>query len=542
MPAPHVGHRSGGTVVAESLVALGITTVFGEPGQHALDIFMAVDRSPHLRLALARTELSAAFAADGYGRATGTAAALVVSTGPGALMTLPALQEASGASVPLLCVSSQVPRDGLGGSRRGHLHELSDQRASFREVVKSSVTVRQASHIPSALAEAYEQAMTAPRGPVVVEIPEDVLLQPACIPPVGDLVVRPRDPAPRPELVDEAAALLLTARTPVIVAGGGVVRSGASDELLELVRRVPAPVLSTFGGNGAFPRDHALSVQSWCEDRAVTTLLEDADVLLCLGTGLGELTSNYFTLAPRGQLIQVNADLLRLESNHPALGVHGDVGLFLRALIDRLPDHAADAHEAHTRADEVLAEVRKRFEGQDLSTEWEVLTAIRTGTPDHVLTFWDMTIAGYWAWSAWNPRSTGQSPSPQASGVLGYAFPAAVGAAELGKPVLAVSGDGGAMYGLAELATARDRHLPVTWLVIDDGGYGILREYQHQRYGTAAASDLPSPDFVALAKAFGVPARRTSTSQLGDDLAADLAAPGPTLLHLPATLRMFAPS
>ncbi|MCC3771038.1 thiamine pyrophosphate-binding protein, partial [Streptomyces sp. UNOC14_S4] len=169
--------RTGGDLTLEALTALGATTVFGLPGQHALGLFDALRRSP-LRYVGLRVENNAGFAADAHARVTGTVTPLLVSTGPGALMTLAALQEAAAASAPVLGISSQIPAAGLGGGRKGYLHELPDQQASFRGVVKSTYTVRHASQIPSALADAWRTALEAPAGPVWVEIPQDVLLAP----------------------------------------------------------------------------------------------------------------------------------------------------------------------------------------------------------------------------------------------------------------------------------------------------------------------------------------------------------------------------
>ncbi|WP_223167276.1 thiamine pyrophosphate-dependent enzyme [Nonomuraea sp. SYSU D8015] len=752
--------RTGGDLVVESLAALGATMVFGEPGQHALGLFDALRRSP-LRYVGCRTELSVAYAADGHARATGSVTPFLVSTGPGALGTLPALMESRTASVPVLGVSSQIPADGLGGGRKGYLHELPDQAASFRDVVKSVHVVRTAGQIPSALAEAWEIALTVPAGPVWVEIPQDVLLGETGIPAVTELRIAPKPLFPRPELVAAAADLLAGAATPVILAGGGVVRAGAQAALLELSEALDAPVATTFGGKGAFPWEHPLSLQSWLEDRHLTAFLEDADVLLVVGSGLGELSSNYHTMRPRGRLIQVEADLGKLESNHPALALHADARLALEALTTAVkeatrtpahlpglpskshtrttpapatptpwppgpPPHGTGTHDgaahggaahggaahggaasclaphgaappdsppqgaaahsgaAHDRAAsgpptpapethrrvahapeaagpttphstppapearalgtpkpatptpeasnpatrtpeapdpgtrtpetpdpgtrtpetpnpttrtpgmrgraaetsrsvaadtgpgtvagtsdgapgtadtdrrtveafadvgrgalaraavrEVLARVGERLDAQGLGAERAVLAAVERALPREALSFWDMTILAYWAWSAW-PRAM---ESAQGAGGLGYGLPAALGAAAAtGGPVLAVSGDGGAMYGLAELATLRQHDLDVTWLIVDDGGYGILREYMTDAFGTATATELARPDFVALAAAFGVPACRTTPENLEHDLARALRTPGPHVVVLPATLHMFAPS
>ncbi|WOX24254.1 thiamine pyrophosphate-binding protein [Streptomyces solicathayae] len=538
--APPPG-RTGGDLVVETLRGLGATTVFGLPGQHALAMFDAVRRSD-LRFVGLRVENNTGFAADAYGRITGEAAPLLLSTGPGALTSLAALQEAAAASAPVLAISSQIPVAGLGGGRHGYLHELKDQQASVRDIVKSVHTVRAASQIPSAVAAAWESALTAPHGPVWVEIPEDVLRAETLLPQVTGVDATPPELPPRPELTALAAHLLTGAERPVIVAGGGVVRADAAGKLKQLAERLDAPVVTTYGGKGAFPWTHPLSLQSWVEDRHVTDFLEDADVLLVVGSGLGELSSNYHTFAPRGRIVQIEADLGKLESNHPALGIHADARLALQALLETVGPR--EDTDAPNRVREVLTKVRTRIDAQDLGAEQELLASIRAALPDRSPSFWDMTILAYWAWAGFDARRPNTMHSAQGAGGLGYAFPAALGAAvaEPGTPVLAVSGDGGAMYGVAELAAARQYGLDVTWLIVDDGGYGILREYMTDAFGETAGTELTRPDFVALAESFGVPAVRTTPATLTADLRKALAAPGPSVVVLPAVLRMFAPT
>ncbi|CAL9468999.1 thiamine pyrophosphate-binding protein [Streptomyces griseomycini] len=533
--------RNGGDLVVETLAGLGATTVFGLPGQHALGMFDALRRSD-LRYVGLRVENNAAFAADAYGRITGEAAPLLLSTGPGALTSLAALQEAAAASAPVLAISSQVPTAGLGGGRHGYLHELPDQSASFRGVVKSVHTVRTHSQIPSAIAAAWKSALTAPHGPVWVEIPQDVLLAETVLPVVTAMDATPDELPPRPELTALAAHLLENAARPAVIAGGGVVRADASGKLRQLAERIQAPVVTTPGGKGAFPWNHPLSLQSWMEDRHTTDFLEDADVLLVVGSGLGELSSNYHTFRPRGRVIQIEADLGKLESNHPGVGIHADARLALQALLETVePREDASAPE---RVRTLLAKVAERIAAQELTLEQRVLTAVRRALPADSPSFWDMTILAYWAWSAFDAKGPNRLHSAQGAGGLGYGFPAALGAAvaDPTRPVLAVSGDGGALYSVAELATARQYGLDVTWLIVDDGGYGILREYMTDAFGEPTATELTRPDYVALAESFGVPGVRTTPETLERDLAKALTTPGPSVVVLPALLRMFAPT
>ncbi|MEE2527513.1 thiamine pyrophosphate-binding protein [Pseudarthrobacter sp. J75] len=549
--------RNGGDLVVETLEALGAKTVFGIPGQHALGLFDAMGRG-NLHFVSSRVENNSAFAADGYSRATGEVGVLFLSTGPGALTSLAGLQEAYATGVPMVVVASQIPLDGLGARRKGMLHQLDDQKASAANVTKSQRLIQHASGIPSAIQDAWTEAISSPQGPVWIEIPQNVLLDPIMVPPVEDALAVAADNPPRVELVREAVKWLTTAERPAIIAGGGTRRGKGEKSLLSIAEQLRAPVICTPGGNGAFPWEHELSLQSWIEDRYMTDLLEDADVLVVIGSSLGEVTSNYFTFEPRGRIIQIDAEPRVLESNRPGLGIRADAGQALSALDEALAAALPEARRQGSAPSwhgtspedlvkESLAKVRARLESQDLAKELKFMADIREAVPDDMQTFWDMTISSYWGWSCWDARS-GQFHSAQGAGGLGYGFPAAIGGAvgleTVGAPsrVLAVSGDGSAMYSISELATAKQHNVPVTWLIVDDGGYGILREYMVGAFGKATATELARPDFVKLAEAFGVPARRVSPEEVGDALKAGFAADGPNVVVVETLLKMFAPT
>ncbi|WP_245953524.1 thiamine pyrophosphate-binding protein [Arthrobacter silvisoli] len=556
--APEGLQRNGGDLVVETLEALGAKTVFGIPGQHALGLFDAMGRGK-LRFVSSRVENNSAFAADGYSRATGEVGVLFLSTGPGALTSLAGLQEAYATGVPMVVVASQIPLEGLGARRKGMLHQLDDQKASAANVTKSQRLIQHASGIPSAIQDAWTEAISSPQGPVWIEIPQNVLLDPIMVPPVEDALAEAADNPPRVELVREAVKWLSTAERPAIIAGGGTRRGRAEKSLLSIAEQLRAPVICTPGGNGAFPWNHELSLQSWIEDRYMTDLLEDADVLVVIGSSLGEVTSNYFTFEPRGRIIQIDAEPRVLESNRPGLGIRADAGQALAALDEALSTALSSAGAAGTAVrswhgatpeqtvKEALAKVKARLESQDLAKELKFMADIREAVPDSMQTFWDMTISAYWGWSCWDSRQ-GQFHSAQGAGGLGYGFPAAIGGAvgleTTGKParVLAVSGDGSAMYSISELATAKQHNIPVTWLIVDDGGYGILREYMVGAFGKATATELARPDFVKLAESFGVPARRVSPDQVGDALKEGFAADGPNVVVVETLLKMFAPT
>lgn len=553
--------RNGGDLAIETLSGLGARTVFGIPGQHALGLFDALSRSP-LEFVSSRVENNSAFAADGYARATGEVGVLFLSTGPGALTSLAGLQEAYATGVPLVVIASQIPLDGLGARRKGMLHQLDDQKASAANVTKSQRTVHHASGIPSAIQDAWSDAITVPQGPVWVEVPQDVLLSEVFVPPVVDALAEAYEHPPRVELIEEAVRWLGQARRPAIVAGGGVRRAGAQTELLRVAEQLRAPVISSPGGNGAFPWKHPLSLQSWIEDRHTTEILEDADVLIVIGSSLGEVTSNYFTLAPRGRLIQIDAEPRVLESNSPALGIRADAKTALQFLSDALEEQRTaeggqqgESVDWHGKTPEqVVADtldlVRARLDAQDLGMERKFMDDIRAAVPSSMQTFWDMTIAAYWGWSCWDARE-GEFHSAQGAGGLGYGYPAAIGGAVglavdgktgIDGRVLAVSGDGSAMYSIAELATAKQHNTAVTWLIVDDGGYGILREYMEGAFGQATATELSRPDFVALAESFGIPARAVAPEDVRQALEESFAAEGPNVVVVQTLLKMFAPT
>jgi acetolactate synthase I/II/III large subunit len=528
--------RIGGHVVVECLEALGAEAAFGLPGIHALAIWDGL-RDSGLRYLGFRTELNATFAADGYARAGGKPAPVLLSTGPGALNSLTAIMEASSAHVPLVAIASQIPTS-LIGRGRGYLHELRDQAASFEPLVKSTARAQSAEEIPELLADAWRRAQTPPAGPVFLEIPVDLLTGETDFPLVEELDGGPELPTV-PD-VSEAAAIVARAKRPVIWAGGGVLRSAAWDELRELAERLGAPVATTYMGKGAFPEDHPLALGSACDEGAFQQAITEADLLLCVGTELGAETTGQYSLQPQGRIVQIDVDEARIGATYDALGLVGDARAVLRALLDAVPERGGTggqtAREARDRIDSGL-------DGQGRELERELLRTIRETLPRDAVGAWDMTILAYWAGAHFPALEPRRFLYPLGSGTLGYAWPAALGAAAAtGGPTLAVVGDGGFLYGAAELASARQNGLQAKLLLVDDGGYGILREYQRDSFGETFAVDLVQPDFAALADAFGVPRREATPETLADDLRWALDVDGPAAIVLRTHLEMWTPT
>ena len=526
--------RIGGHLVAESLAALGAEAAFGVPGIHALPIWEGL-REGSLSVYGTRSELAAGFAADGYARSSGQPAPLLLSTGPGALNSLTALMEAASAHVPVVAISSQIPSH-LIGRGRGYLHELPDQLASFAPIVKEAARAHSVESIPALLAQAWRIALTPPSGPVYLEIPVDLLRAPAPGGPVTTLEAMVERQCAPLEQVTAAATRLAHARHPVIWAGGGVLRSAATHELRELAELLQAPVATTYMGKGAIAGDHPLAAGAGCDEAALQELLSTADVVLCVGTELGAETTGQYALRFGGQLIHLDAAPDRIGVNYSAMPLVGDAKLTLLALVAELSHEHPEpsGSEARARVSAVQERIRSGLESQGREMELGLLQAIEETLPPAAVTVWDMTILAYWAAPHLRLSGDQQFLYPMGSGTLGYAWPAAIGArvAHPERPVLGVMGDGGLQYTIAELGTAAQHDIAAKLLVIDDGGYGILREYQRESFGQTTSVELPGKNLEAIADAYGVPVRTAAPETLGERLQWALDEPGPAVVVL----------
>ena len=533
--------RRGADVLVGALEGLGASAVFGVPGTHALAIWEGLRASPIATFGM-RTELSSGFAADGYARASGRPAPLLLSTGPGALNSLTALMESASSHVPVVAISSQIPRD-LIGRGRGFLHDLPDQLASFEPIVKQARRAESADGLAELVADAWRVALTPPTGPVYLEVPVDVLDGPAG-PAGGPLHAQPPlTHAPAPEAIAAAAELLAGADRPVLWAGSGVERSGAWAELRALAERLRAPVATTYMGKGAFPASDALCVGSACDDAAYGELLADADVVLCVGTELGAETTRQYELRFSGRLIQIDAAPERIGATYPALALVGDAAAALAALLPLVPEREADG-EAERRVAQLRARIGAGLDAQGRELERGILADIAAAAGPDAVIAWDMTIMGYWAAAHLPVEEPRTFLYPLGSGTLGYAWPAALGASAAlpGRRVLGVMGDGGVLYALQELASARQHELGAKLLIVDDHGYGILREYQRDAFGATYAVDLVQPDFDAVCRGFGVPVQSVEPPELAGALEWAFEREGPAAVVLRASVAAHQPT
>jgi thiamine pyrophosphate-dependent acetolactate synthase large subunit-like protein len=493
---------SGAVRLLEALEHLGVELVFGLPGVHNLPIWKALSESA-IRLVGVRHEQTAVYAADGYARATGRLGVAVVTTGPGAANTLGATGEAMAAGSPVLVIATDIAttlrREGIYG---GTLHETRDQTAMFVPVTKAARLLAGVEEIAPATLEAGRQALTAPTAPVYMGVPTD-LLSKQTGPAQPTVTV---EPMPDPPPLRQTAELLTRAERPLIWAGGGALRAEAGPAIGDLAMKLAAPVVTTYMARGLLAPDHPCAVPGPVHDPEVGALWDEADVVLAVGTDLDGTNTQNWRMPTPPTLIAVNLDETEASKNYPAdVALIGDARSVIEQLVRRV-----DARPGLPELGRRLAEIGRAVEAwvrDDEPAAGDLLAVVHRALPDDAVVFTDMCIPGYWLGGYWRvplPRKLGY---PLGWGTLGFGFPASLGAALAGAgPTVCVCGDGGFMYACGELATVVQERIPLTIVLVDDGGYGMLRYDQEIAGETPFGVDLVTPDFAALAASFGVPA------------------------------------
>jgi thiamine pyrophosphate-dependent acetolactate synthase large subunit-like protein len=528
--------RAGGEWVVEALRAEGVRHVFGIPGIHNLHIYDALLRQSEIVHVLARHEQGAAFMADGYARASGQPGVVVVTTGPGATNTITPLAESYAGSVPVLVVMSDIASH-LVGRDLGALHEVPNQIECFRSVTRWAEALTDARAIPTSLAGAFDLLRTGRPGPMALSIPNDFLAArvDAAMPASG----RGVRPPCHVEDIAHAARLLACASRPLIIAGGGVVAADAASELRAIAERLGAPVITTVMGRGAMDERHPLWHSVLPDRRFTVPALTAADVVLAVGCKFGHRSMDKLGAGFTDEQALIHLDIdpsVIGRAFKPRLAIIGDARDGLAGLVAAL--RTATPAAGWDRG--ALAAVRR-----DPGPRWtpaiaELMGTLRRALPDDTIIVNDQTGLTYWAeWRlpVYAPRTF---LYPVGSATLGYAVPAAIGAkiARPEAPVIAIAGDGGFMFSVAELATAVKYRLPIVFLVVNDGRYGAIKFLQAAMFeGRWGETDLSNPDFVALARAFGARGERLDTAvALPDVMAAAFAASGPSVIELQAAI------
>jgi len=514
----------------------GVDTVFGIPGVHTVELYRGLAAS-RLRHITPRHEQGAGFMADGYARVTGKPGVCFIITGPGMTNIATAMAQAYADSIPMLVISSVNATRQLGGGA-GRLHELPSQHAVFAGLTAFSHTLLNADELPQVLARAFAVFSSARPRPVHIEIPLDVIVAPARTALPGAMVFAAK-PAGAPVALDAAADLLAAARRPLILAGGGAI--DAAVDLRAVAERLQAPVALTINAKGLLPRGHALSIGSTQSLAATRALVREADVVLAVGTELGEtdydvVFDDGFVID--GKLIRIDIDAEQTMRNFPPqVAIAADAKLALASLDDRLALRVLPLREANWGGQRVAAvrtavaasyDAPTRSQAQFFDTLFDTL-------PD-VIIVGDSTrpvYAGNLVFEAASPRSWFNSSTGY--GTLGYGLPAAIGAqlAAGKRPVICLIGDGGLQFTLPELASAVEAAVPVIVLLWNNRGYAEIKKYMVERDIEPIGVDIYTPDFQALARGFGCCAVAADTqASLARELKSAVARRGPTLIEI----------
>lgn len=483
------------------LCARGVDTVFGIPGVHTIALYRGLAGSG-IRHVTPRHEQAAGFMADGFARASGRPGVAFVITGPGVTNTLTPMGQARADSVPILVISGVNTRASLGLGL-GHLHELPDQLGLVGQVALEAFRIEQPDEVVPVVDRAMRRLAVDRPGPVHIELPLDLAREPAQAP-SGDGVATqaaPERPKPTPSKLADAVAMLAGASRPLILIGGGARHS----RVVELAERLDAPVVQTVNARGAM-FGHPLGVPASPSLHAVRELMAQADVVLALGTEFGPTDYDMFGRDPEYVppcLIRVDICPEQLARREATLRIQGDAASVVEALLPMLGQGACEgAGRAQAARQAGWEEVGPKVRG-----EVAILNAIRDAMPGAFF-IGDSTQPVY-AGNLWydHDRPGGWFNAATGFGALGYAIPAAIGAAVAvpDAPVVCICGDGGAQFSLPELMTARDENLPITFVIWNNHGYGEIAQSMRDAGVEVIGCDPTPPEFGAIATACGMP-------------------------------------
>ena len=498
---------SGGEAIVQSLLQNGVDTVFGIPGAQTYPIFDALARvQSRIRTVGARHEQAAAYMAYGYAKSLGRPGIYSVVPGPGVLNTMAALCTAWGANVPVLCLTGQIPREALG-KLRGHLHELPDQIATLKTLTKWSVRIQRVSDAPEVINEAFKIMNSGRPGPVSVEMCWDDMAQNEMVGILPPAELDPLSPVKKSE-IESAVKLIKDAKNPIILLGSGALH--AREAVLELAEILQAPVGAFRGGRGIVSEDHELGVSSV----AAHDLWRDSDVLIGIGTRLempymrwsNPMGAVVNPLAPP-HLVRIDIDPSEMTRLVPHAGIVADSDVGARALAKALKAH----YKSKTTAISDIAYSKNwaNQKVQEIKPHVDYLKVIREALPRDGFFVEEISQIGFasqFAFPVYEPRTY---VTCGFQGNLGFGFQSALGVkvANPDKVVISVTGDGGFMFGVQELATAAQEDIGLITIIMNNSAFANVRRDMRRIYKRPPiGSDLKNPDFVALSEAFGIKA------------------------------------
>jgi acetolactate synthase I/II/III large subunit len=530
---------TGAQILCRTLVEEGVDVMFGYPGGAIMPFYHALPEFPQLRHVLVRHEQAAAHAADGYARAAGRAGVCVATSGPGATNLVTGLATAHMDSIPVVAITGQVARAMIG---RDAFQET-DIIGITQPITKHSRLIEDVEEIEEAVREALFIAEEGRPGPVLLDIPKDVQNQKGSW--TGGQADRPTEPAyqrsarppghPSPASFEEASRLIARAERPLIMAGHGVVLSGAYAELRVLSERTGIPVITTLLGISAFPEAHPLhlGMPGMHGEVHVNRAIQQSDLIIGLGLRFDDrVTGNLAGFARGAKLIHVELDLSEIGKNVPvAVGLVGDVRDVLCQLLPSIAPRDCDAWRR-----EIDGFTRLRDESFEAGLSPQAILDTIAGSAGNECTIVsDVGQHQMWVAKLFRYQRPNSHITSGGLGTMGFAVPAAMGVAlaRPGKPVWAISGDGGFQMNMQEMATMVQEGIPVKMAVFNNGYLGMVRQWQQFFHGRRySATPIWSPDYVKLAEAYGIAGYRIeSLDELEDAVSQASATPGPALLE-----------
>ena len=525
---------NGGQALVKTLEREGVEVVFGLPGGAILPVYDPIIESP-VRHILVRHEQGAGHMAEGYAHATGRPGVAMITSGPGATNIVTALCDAYMDSIPVVCITGQVPYPAIGTDA----FQECDTTGITLSVTKHNFLITEAQDIPRIVHEAFHIATTGRPGPVLVDIPKDIVdprnprSAMTWYEPTDDIMELPGyRPATvgDPELVQAAAELICEAERPVIYAGGGILKARAAAELRALAELIDVPVVTTLMARGCFPDRHelCLGMPGMHGNYTAVTAMQRSDLLIALGARFDDrVTGRLDGFAPDAKVIHVDIDEAELgKVRAPDVAIHGDCKLVIAELVEALKGCGGASAQPDRRAwrsqisgwQERYPLVYEQSEPGELLKPQYVLEVLRDSTPDDTIVTSGVGQHQMWASQYWRFDHPYTWINSGGLGTMGFSVPAAIGA-KVGMPdrmVWAVDGDGCFQMTAQELVTAATERIPIKVALFNNAYLGMVRQWQEmfyeERYSEVYLS-YEIPDYVKWAEAMGCVALRVEAPE-----------------------------
>lgn len=524
---------TGAEIFVRSLIEEKVEIVFGYPGGAVIGIYDALRDISDIKHILTRHEQGAVHAAEGYAKASGNPGVALVTSGPGATNTVTGIADAYMDSIPIVVFTGQVALKMIGNDA----FQEADIVGITRPITKHNYLVRDVNELAATIKEAFYVATTGRPGPVLVDLPKDVMASKTIFTYPKSVKMRSYQPhvEPNQKQLNKAVQLILKAKRPVLYVGGGTILSNAADELILFARKTNIPVTTTLHGLGAFPETDELSLGmlgmhgTWYSNTAV----HYSDLLIAVGARFDDrVTGKTDAFAPEAKKIHIDIDPSNISKNVKVdVPIVGDVKKVLRQLLPLV--NTIDTKDWVQTIKNWKEEHPLRYKNGKHIRMQHVIQQISELTKGNAVMVSDVGQHQMWMAQFYNYMHPRTHVTSGGLGTMGFSLPAAMGAAFSRKdvPIISISGDGGFQMNVQELATIRENNVPVKIIILNNGYLGMVRQWQElfwrKRYSHV---EMFGPDYVKLAEAYGIPAFRAElTNEVGDTLKKLLSIDGPVL-------------